>query len=235
MELSKVDGVSHELMSQSLLGQGDQKVLWRSVSLTTLMEDKSLLSEATWFNSFGAALSWRAANRIWLQSECHYFDHDVCWVVGLVDPAHDGMVSSTATGKWAERTRFQFGADSALIPLAIIQMSSGFSQTLENKAWQGDYCCKVVSDFEEIFEVAALDSTCMPCSIMQGLFSHACGQKVRATLAKHNPSLYASVELMMSNMMLGEILKAQNYSQESSQTQSWSTGSVSVNVNLNSQ
>eukprot|EP00971_Amphidinium_carterae_P327202 6458401-Amphidinium_carterae.1 len=77
-----------------LHSHGDQKLVWRSISLDTLTSNKGLLTEATWFSSFGAALSWRVANRIWLQSESHHF----CWVAGLVDQTHDGMVSTNKLG-----------------------------------------------------------------------------------------------------------------------------------------
>eukprot|EP00971_Amphidinium_carterae_P344399 6484779-Amphidinium_carterae.1 len=180
-------------MESNLIGDVGQQQ--RSVDRSDLLED---------FSSFGAALSWRIANRIWMQSDSHQFNDDVCWVLGLVDPSHDGMVSTTGVGRWSERTRFMHGADSELVPLAIIQMSSIFSNTMESQSWQQENCPTVISDWEEIYEADALGSTTVPCSILVNLFNHACGHKVRATLSTHNPQLWASIQSMLANMMLTE-------------------------------
>eukprot|EP00971_Amphidinium_carterae_P271047 5378715-Amphidinium_carterae.1 len=146
------------------------------------------------------------------------------------------MISSTGgVGRWSERSRFTQGRDIELMPLAIIRMSTEFSNTMESQSWQQGYCPTVISDWEEIYEADAPGSTVVPRTIWVNMFNHSCGHKVRATLSTHNPQLWASIQHMMANMMMSEVLNKQGNSQVTSQSghppQSWTGWNDTHSVN----
>eukprot|EP00971_Amphidinium_carterae_P019338 380706-Amphidinium_carterae.1 len=122
LELKKLDNVCPDHVADVLNGRSVHKAIWRAVSLETIMGSKSLLSDATYFESLGSAFCWRLAQRVWMQSEGHVFNNDICFVLSEIDADHEGMCSTRELGSWTERTRFSQGQDSDLQPLIIVQL-----------------------------------------------------------------------------------------------------------------
>eukprot|EP00971_Amphidinium_carterae_P314827 6258139-Amphidinium_carterae.1 len=132
----------------------ERQVLWRAITLNTASSQGSPLTDATFFNTLGGAISWHLSQHVWLQSENHSFSPNFGFACGVVAEDHDALFSSDILpGHWSQRTRFNYGSDSAFIPLAIIKTSITFNEMVVISV---AVTVEVVSDFGEIYEIKGL-------------------------------------------------------------------------------
>eukprot|EP00971_Amphidinium_carterae_P134758 2670490-Amphidinium_carterae.2 len=198
--ISVISALFSELQSESRpKSELDQHEITNTGSLTS----------ATQSVSVGGAICWRLSQHVWLDSVTHAFDLDHCYVGCVINSNSDAIhASEILPGHWSKRTRFQsVRSDESITPLFIIRTEANFKSRVKDKAWQSQYCQRVISDYEEVFEVTTLPTETIPAPILMCYFAHKSGCKVRSTVSTRTVGMAESINAMMSNMMLDLVLQ----------------------------